>query len=287
MAIRLSIRSLEQAGTAIPLLRAAYQRMKSIQDERGFDWFAATHGFPAAVWCPHGSPLFLPWHRAFLYYFELALQTRLGPRFTEVTPQVPEFADIGLPWWDWASAHSHNVGLPASYAAATDDAGAPNPLATSEIGHSASILASGVWSDALVNFVRGDMPGLITDTDPPTTRREPDPPEELPQQSTIANVLMQMQTFGDFSTSVEQIHDDVHVWVGGSMSGVPTSAFDPICWSHHCMIDRLWHIWQISANAMDPPPDLLDTVLVPFPMTVAQVLDIDRLGYESAVAAVA
>jgi tyrosinase len=71
------------------------------------------------------------------------------------------------------------------------------------------------------------------------------------------------------------------------MSGVPTSAFDPIFWSHHCMIDRLWHIWQNSSNAMDPPPDLLDTVLVPFPMTVAQVLDIDRMGYEYAVAAVA
>ena len=288
MAIRLSIRSLEQSSSSIDVLRAAYANLKSVTDERGFDWFAATHGAPTPIWCPHGSLIFLPWHRAFLYYFELALQTRLGPRFTEVAPARPEFADVGLPWWDWASDHSHNVGLPQSYALA-NVGGQPNPLASSEIGSPSSQFVSGVWSDLLVNIIRTNprFAGVITDTDPPTTLRDPDDPDNLPRQNTIRNVLMTMGTFTDFTTSVEQMHDDVHGWVGGAMSSVPTSAYDPIFWSHHCMIDRLWHIWQNSSNAMDPPPDLMDTVLAPFPLTVAQVLDIDRMGYEYAVAAVA
>ena len=67
------------------------------------------------------------------------------------------------------------------------------------------------------------------------------------------------------------------------MTLVPTSAFDPIFWSHHCMIDRIWYLWQNSPVGTDPPNDMLDTVLSPFPMTVAQTLDISRLGYEYAV----
>ena len=67
------------------------------------------------------------------------------------------------------------------------------------------------------------------------------------------------------------------------MAVVPTSAYDPIFWSHHAMIDRLWYIWQNGPRGVDPPPDLLDTVLMPFPMTVRQVLDITRLDYDYAV----
>jgi tyrosinase len=41
-------------------------------------------------------------------------------------------------------------------------------------------------------------------------------------------------------------------------------------WSHHAMIDRIWYLWQLSELGMDPPPDMMSTVLAPFPMTVAQ-----------------
>ena len=45
--------------------------------------------------------------------------------------------------------------------------------------------------------------------------------------------------------------------------------------------------WQLSELGMDPPPDMMSTVLVPFPMTVAQTLDIERLGYDYAVELIA
>ena len=68
-------------------------------------------------------------------------------------------------------------------------------------------------------------------------------------------------------------------------STVPTAAYDPVFWSHHAMIDRLWYIWQISQKGAQPPTDLLSVVLSPFPVTVAQTLDIANLRYEYAVQA--
>jgi hypothetical protein len=56
-----------------------------------------------------GAPLFLPWHRAYLHFFELAMQDR-----------VPE---VTLAWWDWSSPRSHADGIPPLYE------GAGNPLA--------------------------------------------------------------------------------------------------------------------------------------------------------------
>ncbi len=287
MAIRLSIQSIENQPSALDRLRRAYAALKATPDDRGFDWFASMHGLTLPMWCEHGTPLFPPWHRAYLYYFELALQTRLGPKFTEVEPSEPEFADIGLPWWDWASPHSHSVGLPESYAAA-EVGGAPNPLhATNVAACPGGAQVTGVWSSGLVGFVREQIPGVLSDTGDPVTQRDPSPAADLPRQQTIDTVVLQQSTYDTFWQSLEQVHNDVHGWVGGAMSLVPVAAYDPIFWSHHAMIDRLWYIWQNSLLGRDPPADLMNVVLAPFPMTVAQVLDIDRLGYDYAVTAVA
>ena len=77
----------------------------------------------------------------------------------------------------------------------------------------------------------------------------------------------------------EGIHNNVHGWVGGAMSAVPVAAYDPIFWAHHAMIDRLWYLWQIGPNGVDPPAGLLDRALPPFPLTVRDTLDISALGY--------
>ena len=288
MAVRMSIRGAARDPAQIGLIRRAIARMKTVGDERGFDWFASVHGLALPFWCEHGTPLFLPWHRAYLYYFELAMQTRLGPRFTPIAPQDPELAEVGLPWWDWSSDDSHREGIPLAYAQDEVD-GQPNPLAASTIGSciGGEALSTGVWSAPLVNAVRAQVPGAITDAGPPRTVRDPDAPDELPRAATVDDIVLQQNTFGTFTTSLEQVHDDVHVWVGGSMGLVPTSAYDPIFWSHHAMIDRIWYLWQLSALGMDPPPDMMSTVLVPFPMTVAQTIDIERLGYDYAVELIA
>ncbi len=283
MAVRLSIRGAEQNPSQIASIRRAYEQAQSLFDDRGYDFFAALHGLSAPFWCEHNTALFLPWHRAFLYYFELALQTRLGPRFTVTAPRDPAVAGVGLPWWDWTSPASHANGLPDSYA----DPAPANPLAgvTIQTAVSPSQALTGVWSQWLLDMVRASpqLSGTITATDPPRTLRDPDPPNQLPTHTRVFQDVLQENTYEGFWNKLEDVHDTVHGWVGGAMATVPTSAYDPIFWSHHAMIDRLWYLWQNSPLGVDPPSPLLNVVLAPFPMTVADTLDIADLGYEYAV----
>ena len=91
--------------------------------------------------------------------------------------------------------------------------------------------------------------------------------------------------FLDFTTGLEQLHNQVHVWVGGTMGMIPLAAYDPIFWAHHTMIDRLWSIWQQAHPGAGAGTVPLDYPLAPFPaLNVGQMLDITGLGYMYAVA---
>jgi tyrosinase len=70
------------------------------------------------------------------------------------------------------------------------------------------------------------------------------------------------------------------------MGSVGTAAWDPIFWSHHSNIDRLWYLWQLRHGESNIPPNLLPMVLQPFGLTVRDVLSINALGYEYAVSLV-
>jgi tyrosinase len=139
-------------------------------------------------------------------------------------------------------------------------------------------------SDADLRQAR-QTPGLLSRGAHPTTVRDPDVADALPKATTIDSIL-QAPTFSDFSSRLENVHNSVHVWVGGSMSQIPIAAFDPIFWAHHTMIDRLWAIWQQRHPNAPLPPGLAGAALAPFPLTVTQVLDVGHLGYDYATAAV-
>lgn len=58
-------------------------------------------------------------------------------------------------------------------------------------------------------------------------------------------------------------HGSMHSAIGGTgglMSSVPTAAFDPIFWVHHCNIDRLWRRWECRTDVTwgTFPTDWLD-----------------------------
>ena len=254
MAIRKAIRGL--SSQELERFRDAISRTKALSDERGYNFFAGLHGLPLPSYCQHGTLLFLPWHRAYLYFLELVLQD-----------QVP---GVGFPYWDWTSTVSHQEGLPTAYAQEQQDDGAENPLFSSTVE----------WPRELIDLVLERLPGTITAEG--RTLRDPDPPDELPRRATIDSIL-RAPTFEDFSIRLENVHGDVHVWVGGAMSQVATAAYDPVFWAHHTMIDRLWYLWQIGAFGMDPPASMMQQALPPFPITVAQTLDIQALSYDYAV----
>ena len=224
-------------------LRRAFAEVKGIGDERGYDYHAGLHGLPLPQYCQHGTDIFLPWHRAYLYFFELALQDRV--------PQV------SLPWWDWTSGASRRRGLPPAYATARPG-GRQNSL------HSAQI-----------------PPAARRNGQPRVTTRQPGDPAQLPTRAQIESILATAD-FLDFSRQIEDIHGAIHVWVGGTMGIIAWSAYDPIFWAHHTMIDRLWRIWQLRHPGSGPDAALMREALPPFRMTVAQTIDVNALGYEYA-----
>ena len=66
-------------------------------------------------------------------------------------------------------------------------------------------------------------------------------------------------------TSLEGIHDTIHVDVGGNghMADPGVAAFDPIFWLHHCQVDRLLALWQAvyPTTYVSPGPDMTGTRL--------------------------
>jgi tyrosinase len=230
-------------------LRLAIQRVVDINDDRGFGHWGGIHGLPLPGFCQHHNPKFLMWHRAYLYFFELALED-----------QTP---GITLPWWDWTSDGSRTNGIPDAYALPTLPDGTDNRL------FSAPVTVPAGTSEQL-----GEIPAV--------TFREPGNPAELPTPEDIEDIL-NAPNFIDFTTRLENVHDNIHVWVGGTMSEVPLAAFDPIFWAHHCMIDRLWWLWQLRHPGGNPPVSA-DEALAPFSMNVGQTHDINLLGYEYALA---
>ncbi len=222
-------------------LRKAIAAAQEIRDDRGYQFWAGIHGLPLPSYCKHESELFLPWHRAYLYFFEKALQERVR--------------GVTLPWWDWTANHAE--GIPNAYARQRVD-GRRNPLFDSPI-----------------------QPSGRANPRQTRTVREPEPPGSLPSPPEVDAVLANPD-YLTFQGQLENLHGGVHVWVGGTMGSVASAAYDPIFWAHHCMIDRLWYLWQLRHPGAGIPARLLDQALAPFPMTVRDTIDATQLGYDYA-----
>jgi tyrosinase len=232
-------------------LRDAFITLYEIPDDRGYEYFAGIHGLPLPISCEnaHGTPYFLPWHRAYLYFFERALRDR--------SPNA------GLVWWDWQTGPGAKAKLPEPYLRANAD-GKANPL------HSAKV------SKLALEQAKGG--GLVVNA---KTKREVEGTTGLPSVEEVEDVLARKQ-FIDFSGALEQLHGRVHEWVGGHMEMIPFAAFDPVFWAHHTMCDRIWRLWQLRHPGSGPPASILDEALPPFRMTVRQTLSVTALGYDYA-----
>ena len=211
---RLNIDSMTADQLAV--FRAAMSAATHISDERGYNYQAGIHGLPLPISCgiAHGQPIFLPWHRAYLYFFELTLRDQQ--------------ADVTLPWWDWTA----DPAIPDAYGQQQVN-GQPNPLYSAKVDP--------------IALRQGARAG---DVKAPETVRFPGQPGSppLPTADDVQAVLA-LGDFTDFTQQLEQLHNDVHVWVGGAdghMGDIPFAAFDPIFWAHHAMIDRVWRLWQLS-----------------------------------------
>jgi tyrosinase len=262
LALRRSVHNLteEQLDT----LRQAFRAVMQIGDNRGYNFHAGIHGLPlgagqSELYCRHDLRLWLPWHRAYLYLFELALRDRVS--------------EASLPWWDWASPVSHSSGIPEAYTQRRLDGQQENPLFSAPIPENA----------------QSDARRLGIEPVPTETYRNPQPPNQLPDTDWAVRRdlvplerLLRLGDYLDFSEKLRDIHDHVHMWAGGTMGSQAFAAYDPVFWAHHVMVDRIWRIWQRDHPGASFDLQTLGQALPPFPLTVAEVLDVTRLGYEYA-----
>ena len=231
-------------------LREAYQGLYDMP-EAAADSFATLggiHGLPLPMWCDHGSPGFLTWHRAYMKAFEKALQSVK--------------CDVMLPFWNWSSGPT--TGVPAACAAPTyvNRAGdtVPNPLYSGPIATAAGGGATSRRAD-IDTTMFGDI-------------------------ATTAQAAMSSTTFASFQSALNGPHGVLHARTGGEMGSVPLAGFDPILFLHHCNVDRLWWNLQQSHPGSALPASEATYELDPFPKPFsnqwqvgADVESTDDLGY--------
>ena len=260
---RKSIHTLEEHPEELNNLRTAFKISMDINDDRGYGHIAGFHGVPSwYCWhhqtvsqTPISGPFFLPWHRAYLSYLELYLK------------QNSNDPTVTIPYWDWSSEKSRSEGIPKAYDEEKMLNGDANPLKTFHI----------------------NLPSFGLDR---YTQRYPDKPSKLPTDQQVQDIIHNDNDFNDFLLDLQEIHDSVHVWFGrgdnipentfGDMSIVPVASYDPIFYAHHCMIDRIWYLWQLEHGSTTGFEQLLEFPLAPFNLTVKDVIDIRDRGYDYA-----
>lgn len=107
---------------------------------------------------------------------------------------------------------------------------------------------------------------------------------------------LQPTTYVGFRGTEFGTHVGGHTWTGGTMAS-PLSPSDPLFYLHHCMVDRLWAIWQLNNSGatqytLDDDPsysryddtfvainDLMFGGSIGSSVTPASMLDHHALGY--------
>jgi hypothetical protein len=224
--------------------------------------FAEVHG----DWCLHYQEAFIFWHRAYLMHFE-------------------KLIGHPVPYWNWYAEGASVDGNPAgglpqafkdeTYVHPRTGETRPNPLryAAAKAGVSKACAAGAKLGDQC-RWVQRD-PLLYTSGDDHRAEREAKIAEILKYQQQVQRALAfrnfshpegvgfpwaNIQSFDppppdseyiyrdyDFDGAYEQPHDNFHGWVGPDMADNSYTAYDPVFWSYHANIDRIFEIW-LRAN---------------------------------------
>jgi hypothetical protein len=202
--------------------------------------------------CQHDNDLIWPWHRAYLYYFELRLQQAVPGANPPVT----------LPFWSYDrvgdGTGSDTVEfrrLPSQYRPQTIG-DQPNPLWVSR--------------RTAVNDGTYALPFRAVQS---------------------AGIVAGNADFESFTANLEsQPHNNVHNLLGYPMMDRQYSPSDPVFWLHHSNLDRALEAWRAVAGHEDliKSPSLASWRRTPLPgfsgsqfprRLVEDVLQTDDLGY--------
>jgi tyrosinase len=202
--IRKNIATLKPNDPILKTYAAAIKAMQGRTDSRSWENQAQIHNHL----CRHSSWLILPWHRAYLWYFE------------EICRELTGHEDFAVPYWNWTTSRQipavfwdNSSALFDSNRTATPSSSAPDWM----VGP--TVISSILSETNFINFA-GDAVALNY-----TGQHGPGagPLESGP-------------------------HNGIHAaFVGGDMATF-MSPLDPIFWTHHGRVDELWVEWNILRN---------------------------------------
>ncbi len=252
-----------QIGPVLDSYRKAIAAMLQLPPTDARNWYRIA--FIHELDCPHQNWWFLPWHRGYIGWFEQICRDLSGD------------STFALPYWDWTA----NPNLPAPFG---DNSvlNPANPAFIASLQDFQSQMSSPVsalyqsfsqaqlaqaqvrqLADAqtFLNQISGDF-------FPIAQSRQSDFGGSYPGEVSIGRIesALAPTAFADFASlpaashsamAGEGIlethpHDNVHGAVGGFMSQF-LSPVDPIFWTHHANIDRLWDVWTRKQQKLGLP----------------------------------
>lgn len=208
--MRRDLATLAPNDPIIDAYKAAVAAMKALpaSDPRNWSRQADIH----LNFCPHGNWYFLPWHRAYLLYFE------------QICRQLSGHSEFALPYWNWTC----NRSIPGVFFG-----GSANPLFDGTRTRGPSDLLPVSWvGPSVISAILAETNFLIFASGATSTQR-----------GSAAQGPLESNP-----------HNNVHGWISGNM-GAFRSPLDPVFWTHHNMIDRIWWDWNVvmgHANSNDP-----------------------------------
>ncbi len=203
---RKNIANLSATDPVVVTYKAAVAAMKALPASNPISWQAQANIHNNK--CPHGCWFFLPWHRAYLLYFE------------RICRKITGDASFALPYWNWTTSPS----IPAHFWG-----GSSNPLWDG----TRQVTASDQADPSLVGAATIDNILSIPNFEGFASYK---PAGGLPTHLGSGYGMLEATP-----------HNGIHSWISGDM-GTFQSPLDPIFWMHHNMLDCLWVDWNINLN---------------------------------------
>lgn len=177
-------------------------------------------------------------------------------RFEEDMQRILGNSEFALPFWDWTADAKLPDPEQSLIWKADIMGGKGSPVTTGPLIRRNWILADGTYLEREFATDGITLPSQ-NDVDFALSQRVYDSSPWNHQSPTgFRNVLEGWINIPD--SVAPNLHNRVHVWIGGSMSPM-TSPNDPVFFLHHSNIDRLWSIWQ------DKNPKELDIRTTTYP----------------------
>ncbi|XP_068110853.1 tyrosinase-like [Hyperolius riggenbachi] len=207
----------------------------------------------------HQGPAFPGWHRLCLLFLERQIQLLTGDE------------DFVIPYYDWRGELNCSI-CTNDFMGANDDQGAMGKY--SHFASWKSICSGYDYEDAYCLSAADECQMEILHRKPganPSARKPPTfqdvedtlkwrkfdtPPYDITSRYSFRNALEGFMRPSDGTTRERNMHNLVHVFLGGTMSQVPISSNDPMFLLHHCFVDKIFEEWLRRHNAtVDSYPD--------------------------------